>query len=139
MDFTRPAVFDRLRLERVALTLLVMKPGLVPLVTSSVQSVRLRIHFTPRSSLVSFNDLTDLYMKALVFKRWLSQALPLSVMMRVLLLGLSSVRLFITCHISLVPFTSSTLRCQIPHFTSVVSRDTSLLRFLYASMWMPSL
>ena len=68
------------------------------------------------------------------------QALPLSVMMQVLLLlGLFSVRLFSTRHISLIPFAFSTLRCQIPRFTSVISHDTSSFRLLYTSVWMPSL
>ena len=43
--------FDGLWLERAALTSLVVMPGQVPLVTSSVQGVWLRICFTPRSSL----------------------------------------------------------------------------------------
>ena len=113
----------------------------MPLVTSSVRSVRLGVHFTPRTSLVSFYALTDLYMfmKALAFWRWLTHALPLSVMIRVLLFGLLSVSGFSYRHISLIPFASSTLRCQIPHFTSIVSWDNSSFRLLYASVWMPSL
>ena len=47
-------------------------------------------------------------------------------MMRVLLLGLYSARLFSTRHMSLASFASTTIRCQIPRFTSIVSRDTSL-------------
>ena len=61
--------FDGLKLERAALTSLVVKSGQVSLVTSSVRSIRLRLRFTPRYSLVRFNELTDLYifMKALAF------------------------------------------------------------------------
>ena len=83
----------------------------------------------------------DLYMfmKALAFCCWVTQALPLPVMMQVLLFGLLSVRLFSTLHISLVPFVSGTLRCQIPCYTSVVSRDTSSFRLLHASVWVMSL
>ena len=98
--FSGPSAFNGLRLERTALTSLVVKPGQVLLVTSSVRSVRLGVRFTPRSSLVRLNDLTDLYMfmKALAFWCWLTQAPPLSVIMQTLF-GLLSVGLFSTCHI----------------------------------------
>ena len=128
-----PAAFDGLWLERAALTSLVAKSDLVPLVTSSVRSVRLRMRFPRQSSLVRFNELTDLFMfmKTLAFRRWLTQALQLWVMMWVLLLGLLSLSLFSTHHISLIPFASSTMHCQIPPFTSVVSQDTSSFRLLF--------
>ena len=41
--------------------------------------------------------------------------------------------------VSLVPFASSTLCCKVPRFSSIVCRDTSSLKFLYASVLVPSL
>ena len=135
------AAFDGLRLEKAALTSLLAKPGQVSLVTSCVRSVQWWKRFTKRSSLVSFNELTDIYMflNALAFLHWFTQALPLSVIMLVLLLGLLLVMFYISRHISLVAFASSTLRCQIPRFTSVVSRDNSSFWLLFDAVWMPSL
>ena len=64
-----PAAYDRFRSEMATLISLVVKPGQVPLVASSVRSVRLGTRFTPRSSLVRLYEFTDLYMfmKALAF------------------------------------------------------------------------
>ena len=121
------------------MTSLVVKLGQVPLVTSSVWCVPLMVCSTPWPSFVRFNELTYLYMFMKAFWRWLTQAPPLSVTMWMLLLGLLSVRLLSTLHISLIPFISSTLLCQIPHFTSFVSRDTCLFRLLNDPVWMPSL
>ena len=60
-------------------------------------------------------------------------------MMRVLLFGLLSVMLFSTCHVSLIPSASTTLRCQIPRFTSVYSRNSSPFRLLSVTVWVPPL
>ena len=56
-----PAAFDGFRLEWPALTSLAVKPGQVPLAISRVRIVRLRIGFTLRSSLLSFIEITDIY------------------------------------------------------------------------------
>ena len=56
-----PAAFDGFRLEWPALTSLAVKPGKVPLAISRVRIVRLMIGFTLRSSLLSFIEITDIY------------------------------------------------------------------------------
>ena len=57
-----PSAFDGLRIERVALISHVVYPCQVQLVTSCARSVRSRVRFKRRSSIVSFKQLTDLFM-----------------------------------------------------------------------------
>ena len=52
--------------------------------------------------------------------------------------GLVASEVFSTRLISLIPFAFSTIRCQIPRFTCVVSRNTILFGLLCASARVPS-
>ena len=69
IDFSGPVAFYGLGLKRAVLTSLLVKSCQAPMVTLSVRSVWPRVRVTPRTSLVSFMELTDLYMfmKALAF------------------------------------------------------------------------
>ena len=135
------AAFDGFRFEWPALTALAVKPGQVPLAISCVRIVRLMIGFTLRYSLLSFIEITDLYIVH-------DSICPLTLAHMVstivseyagVVVGLLSVRLFSTRHISLVPFAYGTLRCQIPRYASVIGLDTSSFRLLCATVLVPSL
>ena len=88
---------------------MVVKPGQVPLATSSFRSVRLSARNTPRFSLVWFNGLTDLYIfiEALAFY---TLAHTISTIVRYDV-GVV-IELFTTRHISLIPFAFGTKRCR---------------------------
>ena len=114
--------------------------GQAPLVTSTVRSVHIRIRFIP----VFFSELQ--YAHRLMHAH---ESIGLLILTHSgcaivsddvgVVVELLVSEAFGTRHISLIHFSSGTLRCHIPRFTCVVSRDTSSFRILCASVWVPSL